>query len=61
MAAASKAAEEGSDSTAEMKSQMGRSKKLGDRSIGHIDPGAASAAFLIAAMADALRNDNGLD
>lgn len=61
LAAASEVAQEGSDSTAVMKSQMGRSKKLGDRSIGHIDPGAASAAILIAAMADALRNISGLD
>ena len=36
------AAEEGMQSTKEMRSLRGRSSRLGERSIGHVDPGAAS-------------------
>ena len=32
----------------------GRASYLGERSVGHIDPGAASAALLLAALADAV-------
>lgn len=53
LAAAAQSANAGAASTMKMKSGRGRSKKLGDRSIGHVDPGAASAAVLIAALADA--------
>ena len=42
----SKEAEISMKKTKELKSRKGRSSKLGDRSIGHIDPGAASS-FLI--------------
>ena len=41
------AAEEGKESTKEMISGRGRSKRLGDRSKGHIDPGAASMFIII--------------
>ena len=51
LSAASKAARDGSKATAQMRSAKGRSKKLGARVLGHIDPGAASAAILIAAWA----------
>ncbi|MEM6889242.1 MAG: dihydroxyacetone kinase subunit DhaL [Pseudomonadota bacterium] len=47
LSAAAIAASNGAQSTKEMLSQMGRSKKLGERSIGHVDPGAASAALLL--------------
>ena len=49
--AASAAARTGSEETAQMYSAKGRSKKLGARVLGHIDPGAASAAILVAAWA----------
>lgn len=51
-AAASKAAEMGMQNSRELRSKRGRSAKLGARSVGHIDPGAASAFIIIAAMAD---------
>jgi dihydroxyacetone kinase len=47
--AASAAARTGSEATAQMHSTKGRSKKLGARVLGHIDPGAESAAILVAA------------
>ncbi|MDD9731649.1 dihydroxyacetone kinase subunit DhaL [Mameliella sp. AT18] len=48
------AARHGANATAQMQSGKGRSQKLGQRSIGHVDPGAASAALLLAAWSDAL-------
>lgn len=42
-----KAAEDGMNSTKEMLSTRGRSSRLGERSRGHIDPGAASMNCLI--------------
>lgn len=54
--AASEAAKTGAASTAEMQSGMGRSKKLGKRSLGHIDPGAESAAILLAAWVKAIKH-----
>ncbi|EJN03067.1 dihydroxyacetone kinase subunit DhaL [Phyllobacterium sp. YR531] len=48
--AAGKAAETGAEATKAMIASKGRSARLGERAIGHIDPGAASAAILIRAM-----------
>ncbi|SOC35683.1 homodimeric dihydroxyacetone kinase [Rhizobium subbaraonis] len=48
--AATDAARAGRDETATIESRRGRSAKLGARSLGHIDPGAASAALMLAAM-----------
>ena len=53
LAAARDGAEAGRDHTAEIESRRGRSKKLGARSIGHVDPGAASAHIILAALAEA--------
>jgi dihydroxyacetone kinase-like protein len=47
------AAESGRDATESMVARKGRASYLGQRSVGHIDPGAASAAMLIAAAASA--------
>ena len=47
------AAETGRDATESMVARKGRASYLGQRSVGHIDPGAASAAMLIAAAASA--------
>ena len=52
--AAAVGAQSGADATREMTSQLGRSKKLGQRSIGHVDPGATSAVLIISAWHDAL-------
>ena len=53
---AAKAAAEGAEATKDMIAAKGRSARLGDRSIGHIDPGAASAVTVIRAIADSLRS-----
>ncbi|MBL3664885.1 dihydroxyacetone kinase subunit L [Streptomyces sp. M2CJ-2] len=52
-AAARAAAEEGAVATTPLRARKGRASYLGERSIGHQDPGATSAALLIAGLADA--------
>ena len=54
LAAAVAAAKQGVEATIPMISAKGRSSRLGDRTVGHADPGAASAATIISAMARAL-------
>jgi dihydroxyacetone kinase-like protein len=39
--------------TKDMKATKGRASYLGDRSIGHIDPGAQSSAYLFEALLEA--------
>ena len=51
---AATAAEEGRDATSEMLALKGRASYLGERSVGHIDPGSASSALMLAALADAV-------
>jgi len=48
------AAEAGAAATIPMLATKGRASYLGERSIGHRDPGATSAALLLRALADAL-------
>lgn len=48
---AATAAEKGRDATESMVARKGRASYLGQRSVGHIDPGATSAALLIGAAA----------
>jgi len=48
------AAEQGAASTARMRAGFGRAKNLGDRSIGHIDPGAASISYIFQGFAEGL-------
>ncbi|MFT6878061.1 MAG: dihydroxyacetone kinase-like protein [Granulosicoccus sp.] len=50
------AANAGALSTINMVAKKGRSAKLGDRTIGHQDAGAASTAILISAMASFIRD-----
>ena len=45
--------DESLESTREMKATKGRASYLGDRSIGHIDPGAQSSAYLFEALLEA--------
>ena len=52
--AAAEAAEAGRDATADLVARKGRASYLGERSVGHIDPGAASAALMFDALATAL-------
>jgi dihydroxyacetone kinase-like protein len=51
---AADAADKGRDATIEMLARKGRASYLGERSIGHQDPGATSAALLIRAAASTL-------
>ncbi|MEW2347320.1 dihydroxyacetone kinase subunit DhaL [Streptomyces sp. NPDC006684] len=50
--AAAEAAREGAAATVPMRAHKGRASYLGERSEGHEDPGAASAALLLGALAD---------
>jgi dihydroxyacetone kinase-like protein len=52
--AAADAAAEGRDATEPMLALKGRASYLGERSVGHIDPGAASSALLFEALAGSL-------
>ncbi|MEU0755631.1 dihydroxyacetone kinase subunit DhaL [Streptomyces albogriseolus] len=52
-AAARDAAREGAVATTPMLARKGRASYLGERSIGHQDPGATSSALLISALLDA--------
>jgi len=54
LASARQAAEAGAQATIPMLATKGRASYLGERSIGHQDPGATSAAILVGALADAL-------
>jgi dihydroxyacetone kinase-like protein len=52
--AAADAADAGAVATIPMLATKGRASYLGERSIGHQDPGATSAALILRALADAL-------
>lgn len=54
-----RAAIEAADATIPMKAIRGRASFLGDRSIGHMDPGARSSALLITAIAETARLSSG--
>ena len=47
------------EKTRAMKALKGRAAFLGDRSVGHIDPGARSAALLIEVVCELLEEENG--
>lgn len=48
------AADEAAEATKPMKAIRGRASFLGDRSIGHMDPGARSSALIVRAVAETL-------
>lgn len=54
LAAASEAADAGRDATIPLIARKGRASYLGERSVGHQDPGATSTALLIATAAQTL-------
>ncbi len=56
-AAASSAAHTARDATESLLARKGRASYLGERSIGHIDPGAASTALLFQALAETLTKE----
>jgi dihydroxyacetone kinase len=51
---AARAAEKGAEATASMLPKRGRSSYLGDRAIGHQDPGATAAAIWLRAVVSAI-------
>jgi dihydroxyacetone kinase phosphoprotein-dependent L subunit len=53
-ASAAGAAEDGLHGTESMVAQKGRASRLAERSAGHLDPGAASAALALRTLADSL-------
>lgn len=53
--AAVAAAAEGAEATKAMLATKGRASRLGERALGHMDPGAASAVTILKAMTEALR------
>jgi dihydroxyacetone kinase-like protein len=53
LAAVKQAAAAAAEATAPMRATRGRASFLGERSIGHVDPGARSSALMIAAVCDA--------
>ncbi|GAA1524056.1 dihydroxyacetone kinase subunit DhaL [Streptomyces albidochromogenes] len=55
--AARSAADEGAVATVPMQARKGRASYLGERSIGHQDPGATSSALLIGTLADTAEAD----
>ena len=57
LAAAADAAAEGARATVPMQARKGRASYLGERSIGHQDPGATSAALLMCALARAVSRE----
>jgi dihydroxyacetone kinase-like protein len=54
MQAAADAAKRGAEATVPMQARKGRASYLGERSIGHQDPGATSATIILAALANAV-------
>jgi dihydroxyacetone kinase-like protein len=54
LAAARDAAEEGMRSTVPLQATKGRASYLGERSIGHQDPGATSTALILRALEQAV-------
>ncbi|RCW45212.1 dihydroxyacetone kinase DhaL subunit [Halopolyspora algeriensis] len=57
LAVAADAARTGAEATEPMVARKGRASYLGERSAGHLDPGARSTALLLAAFADTVRTD----
>ncbi|OKK17490.1 dihydroxyacetone kinase [Streptomyces sp. CB00455] len=59
--AAADAADAGARATVPMQARKGRASYLGERSIGHQDPGATSSALVLAALADVAAASGGGD
>ena len=59
MLAMAEAAEAGAAATIPLVARKGRASYLGERSAGHLDPGAASSAILIRCLADAVAGTAG--
>ncbi|MCP2371921.1 dihydroxyacetone kinase-like protein [Agromyces terreus] len=59
LAAAAEAAASGAEATEPLVARKGRASYLGERSVGHRDPGAQSSALLLQAAADAASESTG--
>lgn len=57
LSAAAAAAEEGARATIPLQARKGRASYLGERSVGHRDPGATSTALIVSALARAVARD----
>lgn len=55
LAAAADAADRGAESTVDMVPRKGRASYLGERAVGHMDPGARSTALVLRALAEAAK------
>lgn len=55
LTAAADAADGGAESTVDLVPRKGRASYLGERAVGHMDPGARSSALLLRAFAEAAR------
>ncbi|WP_409185476.1 dihydroxyacetone kinase subunit DhaL [Amycolatopsis sp. VS8301801F10] len=55
LAAAADGADRGAESTVDLIPRKGRASYLGERAVGHLDPGARSTALLLRAFAEAAR------
>jgi dihydroxyacetone kinase-like protein len=55
LTAAAEAADKGAESTVDIVARKGRASYLGERAIGHMDPGARSTALLLHAFAEAAK------
>ena len=55
---AAEAAQRGAEATVPMQARKGRASYLGERSIGHQDPGATSAAIILAALSQAIDQES---
>ena len=58
LAAATKAAQEGMETTKNMVATIGKAKSLGDRAIGHPDPGALSTYLILNLMTEYLLSES---
>ena len=56
LADGAEAAIQGAEATKEMKATFGRAKNIGERSIGHLDPGATSMSILFTGLKEGLHN-----
>jgi dihydroxyacetone kinase len=54
LAAAAAAAASGAEATKTMKAKFGRARNLGDRVLGHPDPGAVSVSLIFKGFSEAL-------
>ena len=56
LAKGAEAAKKGTESTKDMKAVFGRAKNLGDRTIGHVDPGATSMSIIFNGFKEGYKN-----